>query len=772
MLCAALREHATTHAGLTGAEVHLDTAIAQLEAGLAAQRHGIEEFLAPSPPPWKSWVAACPKGGGTSAAAGVHIFVLWGVAAPHWDELAQAIRAASERIVAVLRLRGATDAAASCGRLRRLYGHQPIDRAIIEAKCVRVAVGRDALVVVADLIDRRAIARDEAPAQEAADRRAAALKYELRGRAAALGLPNDFIHGTLNRCEALRDIIFFTRRQPAELIALAARRADDDDDDDASNNNGRVVVTDQSCVAGERPCGWGSTREMLLHLGTTVQFALHSEPRRQQFLGNATCALEPAAAAAATDLVLLVDEADVDATLLALGVYGAGAYPSAAEPGAGALADPTGARFAALIDGATRWVEVRTPADPRGRALAREHGMTLSDLCTDDATCVGQRLDALGGATDSGWDAIGDSDDGDDGDNDDDVEQHLLIDCRTRGGGTPLAARNLAAFIVASAPSLSVHDELVVSDSPAAAQAVACLGHEAEDVVLYFLNDTAPRYAQRDTHEGPRPVNTNVFTLAARLRGAGFDVSATRGIQQTKDLLRTLGLYAAHYRERRFASFGDLFARLNARAPAFEYVVMRNFEALEAVTSPDEAGRAAGGGDGGGGGSGGSDAVSDAFVDEHLDVDVLCTDYFTAKRLLDGDSVRPDEAPGGGAPLDEGGHRILNWVWVGARRVWFDLRFVGDGYYDERLERRMLASRRRVGTFFAPGRATWFHGLLYHAVVHKARVSETYARHFADHGIGDLGLPSLRARLDQWMVANGFQYTRPVDRSVGYYCEQ
>ena len=107
--------------------------------------------------------------------------------------------------------------------------------------------------------------------------------------------------------------------------------------------------------------------------------------------------------------------------------------------------------------------------DARGRALAREHGMTLSDLCTDDATCVGQRLDALGGATDSGWDAIGDSNDGDDGDNDDDVEQHLLIDCRTRGGGTPLAARNLAAFIVASAPSLSVHDELVVSGSPAAA---------------------------------------------------------------------------------------------------------------------------------------------------------------------------------------------------------------------------------------------------------------------------------------------------------------
>ena len=172
------------------------------------------------------------------------------------------------------------------------------------------------------------------------------------------------------------------------------------------------------------------------------------------------------------------------------------------------------------------------------------------------------------------------------------------------------------------------------------------------------------------------------------------------------------------------------------------------------------------GGDGGGGGSGGSDAVSDAFVDEHLDVDVLCTDYFTAKRLLDGDSVRPDEALGGGAPLDEGGHRILNWVWVGADAsgstcaLWATVTTTS-GSSGACLQPPALRD-------FAPGRATWFHGLLYHAVVHKARVSETYARHFADHGIGDLGLPSLRARLDQWMVANGFQYTRPVDRSVGY----
>ena len=70
------------------------------------------------------------------------------------------------------------------------------------------------------------------------------------------------------RCATL----FSSRRHPPSSLRLAARRADDDDDDDASNNNGRVVVTDQSCVAGERPCGWGSTREMLLHLGTTVQF--------------------------------------------------------------------------------------------------------------------------------------------------------------------------------------------------------------------------------------------------------------------------------------------------------------------------------------------------------------------------------------------------------------------------------------------------------------------------------------------------------------------
>ena len=152
-------------------------------------------------------------------------------------------------------------------------------------------------------------------------------------------------------------------------------------------------------------------------------------------------------------------------------------------------------------------------------------------------------------------------------------------------------------------------------------------------------------------------------------------------------------------------------------------------------------------------------------MDEHLDVDILCSNYFVAKRLLDGDSVRENSWP----PLDEGGWRILNWVWVGVERVWFDLRFVGDGYYDERLERRMLADRRRVAFFFAPDRADWFHGLLYHAVVHKGGVSGTYASHFADSGITELSIPALRARLDEWKAANGFSYTRPTDLSVGYH---
>ena len=53
-------------------------------------------------------------------------------------------------------------------------------------------------------------------------------------------------------------------------------------------------------------------------------------------------------------------------------------------------------------------------------------------------------------------------------------------------------------------------------------------------------------------------------------------------------------------------------------------------------------------------------------VDEHMDVDLLVSDYFLAKRILDGDggySFTND------AMLEDGGNRVMNLVKVGKMLV-------------------------------------------------------------------------------------------------------
>lgn len=48
-------------------------------------------------------------------------------------------------------------------------------------------------------------------------------------------------------------------------------------------------------------------------------------------------------------------------------------------------------------------------------------------------------------------------------------------------------------------------------------------------------------------------------------------------------------------------------------------------------------------------------------VDEHTDVDLLVSDYFLAKRILDGDAGYDN----GADMIEDGGDKVLNYVSVG-----------------------------------------------------------------------------------------------------------
>ena len=151
---------------------------------------------------------------------------------------------------------------------------------------------------------------------------------------------------------------------------------------------------------------------------------------------------------------------------------------------------------------------------------------------------------------------------------------------------------------------------------------------------MYYINDTDPNYDMRPSNRGKRLVNTSMFDFKSKLRNDmggeyKFKVHATDNIQETKDNMKALGQLDSEYTIRKFDTLRQLFDVLNFSG--LEYVVLRNYEKM-----PDE-----------------------VNIDpNHLDVDILVSDYYDAKRILDGDSP----ARTFDVQYENGFYRIMNNV--------------------------------------------------------------------------------------------------------------
>jgi hypothetical protein len=189
---------------------------------------------------------------------------------------------------------------------------------------------------------------------------------------------------------------------------------------------------------------------------------------------------------------------------------------------------------------------------------------------------------------------------------------------------------------------------------------------------------------------------------------------------------------------RGWASPTELFNALNHTVP---YVVLRNFEKL-----PDC-----------------------LHVGSHEDVDMLTGDYPDTIRVM---NARPNVRclPRWGGPY---------WVNISGEDMWFDVRFVGDRYYDPRWAADVLA--RRVWNengFYAPSAEDYFETLAYHAVVHKRAFAPDYGPRLAAMAAGlgrpgwdaaALGDPGRRkALLGEILRQRGYRYHRPRDVNVYY----
>ena len=247
---------------------------------------------------------------------------------------------------------------------------------------------------------------------------------------------------------------------------------------------------------------------------------------------------------------------------------------------------------------------------------------------------------------------------------------------------------------------------------------------------IYLLTDYNPIYDFRKTSKGKRLVNTKLFDLKQNLRNNDYSIHGTDNIQETKDNLRVLNLFEKYYKQKRFDSLSDVFDVLNNNSE-LKWVVMRNFE----------------------------DMPNNIHIDEHLDVDLLVNDYYLIKRLLDASSATNNR-------FEDGKHRILNHVIINNKKVLFDFRCVGDNYYDINFQKNMLRTRVKHKNFYIPNKSNHLYGLIYHAIIHKNKISNSYKKIFIKNNIS-YDKNNLKKLLDIFMINNNYNYVKP-EPSVGF----
>lgn len=265
--------------------------------------------------------------------------------------------------------------------------------------------------------------------------------------------------------------------------------------------------------------------------------------------------------------------------------------------------------------------------------------------------------------------------------------------------------------------------------------------------LLVIFIDNNPNYTYRTTSKGEELVNTNIFdkkNLYREWTGGGHKIHATNGEHEINhDLMLLLGVDAESYLQKiqtlskknnltitpldkdlegasEWSSFEHLFKTLNA---CINYVVMRNYENLPNAYQ----------------------------VDEHGDIDFLSDDMQEMVCLINGEPKNRLFRPNA---FD---------IKVNKELIPCDVRSVGDGYYDETWQQDILSNTEYKRGFKVPSQKNFIAMLVYHALIHKVRLSNSYNTIFQQES---LPLTQLHSWLEKFMNENSYQIELPMDISV------
>ena len=270
---------------------------------------------------------------------------------------------------------------------------------------------------------------------------------------------------------------------------------------------------------------------------------------------------------------------------------------------------------------------------------------------------------------------------------------------------------------------------------------------------VLIVKDVSPKYEDRETSKGIKNVNIRMFDLKSKYRawtGGGHKIHASNSIKETEhDLMLLFGKYIREVENNNWGQLQNkekiirniegatgwrnlthLFVVLNMTV---EYVILRNYEDFE----------------------------KDDYKDD--DIDILTNNPEELLFISRAEKIYFNK------------RRVAYWIRINSQKVYFDIRRIGDNYYNSNWQETFLMNRSLAKEgYFILNNEDYFYSLLYHGLIHKHRMSEVYeSRLLKLSRILKIDLPKFNSNEEIWikilityMKKNRYLITVPKDYSV------
>ena len=215
----------------------------------------------------------------------------------------------------------------------------------------------------------------------------------------------------------------------------------------------------------------------------------------------------------------------------------------------------------------------------------------------------------------------------------------------------------------------------------------------------YIVYDNKPNYEKRKNQFSKEIsyVNKNIFDLKNKIRKGrvGF-IHASDNLTESFDNIKALtpkwGVYPLNlwkFSQPKFDSFNDFFNKLN-KQKKLKYVVLRGFNINKMKLD-------------------GAD-IDILVNDPHIFERETYSEYY--KHLKENKSYY-------GPSVNNGGYKVGANILIGKKKYKFDIRRVGDNYFDYKWQKNMLNNSILRKNVRVLNKIDEFYSLIYHEAIHK-----------------------------------------------------